>query len=297
MPSLKELRNRKRSVQATRKITSAMKMIAAAKLRRAQEQAQAGRPYADMIEDMIRDLSQKQVTPVGMPTLLVGNGRSNIHLIVVATSNRGLCGSFNSSIVRYARRLMLQEQGNGREIKIICLGRRGRDQLRREFGPSILETVDALDKPRFRDAAALSQKLQDLYAAGQFDLCTVVYNRFLSALNQEVTAHRLIPFTPLPRAGQPEGVPQVDGLQAVYDYEPDETTVLAQLLPRNLNVQLYRAMLENAASEQGARMTAMEGATRNAEDMIRRLDLQYNRSRQAYITNELIEIISGAEAL
>ncbi len=297
MPSLKELRNRKRSVQATRKITSAMKMIAAAKLRRAQEQAQAGRPYADMIEGMIQDLSAKQVTTVGAPHLLVGNGKTDVHLIVVATSNRGLCGSFNSSIVRYARRLILEEQGQGREVKIICLGRRGRDQLRREFGHAIVETFDALDKPRFKDAARLSEKLQELFTSDQFDQCTVVYNRFLSALNQEVTAHRLIPFTPLPRIDQSQAAAAPTGLQALYEYEPNEHTVLAQLLPRNLSVQIYRAMLENAASEQGARMTAMEGATRNAEDMIKRLDLQYNRSRQAYITNELIEIISGAEAL
>ncbi|MBM3571614.1 MAG: F0F1 ATP synthase subunit gamma [Alphaproteobacteria bacterium] len=294
MPSLKDLKVRINSVQSTRKITSAMKMVAAAKLRRAQEQAIAARPYAERMERMITGLADKVGRLDGAPRMLAGTGKQDVHLLVVATADRGLCGAFNSSIVREARRTIRRLQGEGKTIKILCVGRKGRDQLRREFAKLIAGTIEDIAKPRlaFAGAERVALKVSEMFDAGEFDVCSVIYNRFKSAISQIVTAQQLIP-VPMPEAA----AEKADALQAVYEYEPEEEAILAALLPRNLAIQIFRALLENAASEQGARMTAMDNATRNAGDMIAKLTLTYNRSRQASITKELIEIISGAEAV
>lgn len=297
MPSLKELRIRKKSVQATKKITAAMKLIAAAKLRRAQEQVQAARPYAALMSDMLRDLVSKMMMTDTTPKLLRGTGQDKTHLIIAATSNRGLCGGFNSSIIREVRRMIYQDKINERLTKIICVGRKGHDQLRRDYEKYIVATFEALDKPTFFEGSRISAHINEMFEAGGFDTCTIVYNKFITALTQKVTTHRLIPYTPLNDSLTSLGKADEGIILSEYDYEPDETQVLAHLLPQNLSVQIFRTLLENTASEQGARMAAMDGATRNAEDMIRRLDLTYNRTRQAFITRELIEIISGAEAL
>ena len=292
MPSLKALRVRISSVKSTQKITSAMKMVAAAKLRRAQEAALAARPYAERMTRMLGSLAAALAGSESAPAMLVGTGRDQTHLIVVATSDRGLCGAFNSTIVRGARQLARQLQAEGKTVKILCVGRKGRDQLKRDFGRLLVDTLDEVGKRRlgFADAGRVAGRIAAMFAAGEFDACTILYNRFRSAIAQVVTRQQLIPF-PAP-AGEDDALGG-----AVYEYEPDEAEILAALLPRNLEVQVFRALLENAASEQGARMTAMDSATRNAGDMIRRLTLYYNRSRQAAITKELIEIISGAEAV
>lgn len=295
MPSLKDLRNRINSVKSTQKITAAMKMVAAAKLRRAQEQAVAARPYAERMERMLSSLAQSMAGQVGAPRLLTGTGNADVHLVVVMTSDRGLCGSFNSSIVREARRMIRALLTEGRQVKILCVGRKGRDQLRRDFGKLIVGTVEEVGRRRvaFADAQAVADRIRAMFEAGEFDVATLVYNRFRSAISQMVTVRQVIPFAP-PAAGAPADT----GLgKAIYEYEPDEDTILSELLPLNIGVQVYRALLENAASEHGARMAAMDSATRNAGDMIAKLSLSYNRTRQAYITKELIEIISGAEAL
>jgi F-type H+-transporting ATPase subunit gamma len=292
MPSLKDLKVRINSVKSTQKITSAMKMVAAAKLRRAQEAAEAARPYAERMERMLGSLAASMMGREGAPALLAGNGRAETHLLVVMTSDRGLCGGFNSSIVRAARRKLRQLQDEGRQVKIFCVGRKGRDQLRRDVASLIIGHVEDIGRPRlaFPAAAGIGTKLVAMFEAGEFDVCHLVYNKFKSAMTQIVTIQQLIPFAP-PAAGA-----SAPG-DASYDYEPEETEILEALLPRNLGVQVFRALLENNASEQGARMTAMDSATRNAGDMINKLTIFYNRSRQAYITKELIEIISGAEAL
>jgi len=293
MPSLKDLRVRINSVKSTQKITSAMKMVAAAKLRRAQEQAEAARPYAERMERMMASLASGAVGQEGAPPLLGGTGKDDTHLVVVMTSYRGLCGGFNSSIVRGSRRLIRELEGQGKTVKIFCIGRKGRDQLRRDMGDRIVGHIDEIGRPylRFEEAAQVAEKLIEMFEAGEFDACTIIYNRFKSAMTQIVTPQQIIPL-PEPKE---EDKPDLGG--AIYDYEPDEQEILAELLPRNVAVQVFRALLENAASEQGARMTAMDNATRNAGDMINRLTIIYNRSRQAAITKELIEIISGAEAL
>jgi F-type H+-transporting ATPase subunit gamma len=293
MASLKDLRNRINSVKSTQKITSAMKMVAAAKLRRAQEQAEAARPFAERMERMLASLAAGAVGQEGAPPLLAGTGRDQVHLVVVMTSDRGLCGAFNSSIVRGSRRLIRDLQGQGKEVKILCVGRKGYDQLRREYGPLIVDTITDVGRPRlgFGDAEAIATRVREMYEAGAFDVCTIVYNRFKSAMTQIVTVQQLIPFA------QPEAEEAAGGEQPLYEYEPSEEAILSELLPRNLAVQIYKALIENAASEQGARMTAMDSATRNAGEMINRLTITYNRTRQAVITKELIEIISGAEAI
>lgn len=296
MANLKELRSRKKSVMATKKITSAMKMISAAKLRRAQDLAQAGRPYADLMAQMMTDIISKQEDLSSAPLLLRGNETSRTCLFIIATANRGLCGSFNASIVRLAKKRIAEALQEGRTVKILCIGKKGREQFKRDYEPLIIDVVNAYDKPRYADAADISCRLIEMFGAGEFDVCTIFYNKFLSALTQEVTEHRLIPFSPLPGEGNPEATSKVR-IVSSYEYEPSKEQVLNNLLPKNLSVQIYRALLENAASEQGARMAAMDGATRNAEEMIHSLELRYNRSRQALITKELIEIISGAEAL
>ena len=292
MPSLKDLKIRINSVKSTQKITSAMKMVAAAKLRRAQENAEAARPYAERMERMLGSLAGSMAGREGAPPLLAGNGRDQVHLIVVMTSDKGLCGGFNSSIVRAARRKIRELREQGREVKIFAVGRKGRDQLRRDLGGLIIGHLEDVGRPRlsFAVAAKLGDRLATGFAAGEFDVCHIVYNKFKSAMTQIVTFQQLIPFA-LPAGGT------VSASDVVYDYEPDETEILESLLPRNIGVQVYRALLENEASEQGARMTAMDSATRNAGEMINKLTIFYNRTRQAYITKELIEIISGAEAL
>jgi F-type H+-transporting ATPase subunit gamma len=297
MASLKDLRVRIRSVRSTQKITSAMKMVAAAKLRRAQEQALAARPYAERMERMLASLAGSAGAGQGGSPLLSGTGSDRRHLVIVATSDRGLCGAFNGSIVRDARRLFRQLEAEGKSFKILCVGRKARDLLRRDYGNAILATFDELDRPRltFDKANMIAAKVLELYAAGEFDVATVIYNRFRSAISQVVTRQQLIPFAP-PEKPAGDTAP-ASGSNAIYEYEPDETEILNELLPRNLAVQVFRALLENYASEQGARMTAMDNATRNAGEMIGDLTLTYNRTRQAQITKELIEIISGAEAV
>jgi F-type H+-transporting ATPase subunit gamma len=293
MPSLKELRNRIGSVKQTQKITSAMKLVAASKLRRAQEQAEASRPFAERMADMLANLGASVADMEGAPPLLAGTGRDQVHLLVVATADRGLCGGFNASIVRGARLRIRQLREAGKEVKILCVGRKGRDMLRREFGGLILDTIEGIGRRRleYADAAGAGERLERMFEAGEFDVATIVFNRFRSAITQTVTLQQLIPVEPaeVDRDGA--------DVRAVYEFEPDEQTILRELLPRNLAVQIYRALVENAASEQGARMTAMDNATRNAGEMIERLTLFYNRTRQAQITRELIEIVSGAEAL
>jgi F-type H+-transporting ATPase subunit gamma len=300
MPSLKDLRVRINSVKSTQKITSAMKMVAAAKLRRAQEQAEAARPFAERMERMLTSLAGALPQGAGGPKLLSGTGKDDVHLMVVATSDRGLCGAFNSSIAREARNRINALLADGKDVKILCVGRKGRDQLRRDFRERIIGTVEDVGKPRlsFDDADGIAARVTEMFEAGEFDVCTVVYNKFQSAISQIVTAQQLIPFTAPPKAkAEDEAEAAMTDNGAVYEFEPDEEEILAALLPRNLAVQVFRALLENAASEQGARMTAMDNATRNAGDMIDNLTLTYNRTRQAYITKELIEIISGAEAI
>ena len=299
MPGLKDLRNRINSVKSTQKITSAMKMVAAAKLRRAQEQAEAARPYAERMERMLGSLAASLAGAGGAPPLLAGTGRDAVHLVVVATSDRGLCGGFNSSIVRAARNDVRALRQDGKEVRILCVGRKGRAQLARDFGSLIVDTIDDLGKPRlgFNDARTVARRVLGMFDDGAFDVCTVYYNRFQSVMRQVPTGRQLIPFAPPADDAAPDSGPAAPGAPAVYEYEPEEEDILARLLPLNLSVQIYRALLENAASEQGARMAAMDNATRNAGDMIDRLTLNYNRTRQAQITKELIEIVSGAEAL
>ena len=299
MPTLKDLRTRINSVKSTQKITSAMKMVAAAKLRRAQEQAEAARPYADRMERVLGSVAASLGSIEGAPPLLAGTGREDVHLLVVATSDRGLCGGFNSSIVREARRQIRQLGAADKTVKILCVGRKGRAQLARDHGRLIVDTIDDVGRPRlgFDDAQGIANRLLALYDEGAFDVCTVVYNRYQSVITQIVTVQQLIPFGP-PDDGNADATDApAGGAKAIYEFEPEEGEILAALLPLNLSVQVYRALLENAASEQGARMAAMDNATRNAGDMIDRLTLDYNRSRQAAITSELIEIISGAEAV
>jgi len=269
MPSLKDLRVRIASVKATQKITSAMKMVAAAKLRRAQEQAEAARPYAERMERMLGSLATASVGQAGAPALLAGTGKDDVHLLVVGTADRGLCGGFNSNIVRDSRQLIQRLQGDGKTVKIICVGRKGRDQLRRQYRNLIIETIEDVTKPRpsFDKSEAIAERITSMFEAGEFDVCTLIYAEFKSAITQIVRRQQLIPFAaaeteeePLAEAGNAQ--------RASYEYEPSEEAILEALLPRNLAVQIFKAILENNASEQGARMTAMDNATRNAGDMI-----------------------------
>jgi F-type H+-transporting ATPase subunit gamma len=295
MPSLKTYRLRIRSVQSTQKITKAMKMVAAAKLRRAQEQAMAARPYAEAMDKILASLGASFKGGTG-PRLLAGTGSDKVHLVIVATADRGLCGGFNSTIVREARRYIRALLADGKTVKIMCVGRKGREQLRRDFGSHIVETITDLGRPRlsFADAQKVTARVMEMFAGGEFDVATVVFNRFKSAMTQVVTRQQLIP-PPAPEAGATAAPATMGG--AVCEFEPDEAEILADLLPRNLTVQIFRVLLENAASFYGSQMTAMDSASRNAGDVIKKLTLQMNRSRQASITKELIEIISGAEAV
>jgi F-type H+-transporting ATPase subunit gamma len=293
MPSLKQFRNRIATVKSTRKITKAMQLVAASKLRRAQEAAVAARPYAERMEQVLANLGSSLKDNPGAPRLLKGTGKEDTHLLVVATADRGLCGAFNTNIVKLARQRIQALQRDGKKFKILCLGKKGRDQLKRHFGPMIVDTVEftGIKRIAYANAQSIGKRVLDMFEHGEFDVATIFYSKFRSVISQIPTEQRLIP------ANIPAGAAKADTNGAVYEYEPDEDDVLADLLPRNVSVQVFRALLENAASEQGARMSAMDSATRNAGDVIDRLTLQYNRSRQAMITKELIEIISGAEAL
>jgi F-type H+-transporting ATPase subunit gamma len=297
MASLKELRGRINSVKQTQKITSAMKMFAASKLRRAQEQAEASRPFAQRMAEMLTNLAKGVADPEGAPPLLAGTGKDQVHLLIVATADRGLCGGFNSSIARGARRRIRDLRGDGKEVKILCIGRKGRDMLRREYGQLIVHTAEGIGRQRiaYGEAVELAGRIEHMYDQGEFDVCTIIYNRFRSAIAQILTFKQLIPVDTGGAAD--EGQEDASEIRAVYEFEPEEEVILKELLPRSLAVQIFGALVENAASEQGARMTAMDNATRNAGDMIDRLSIVYNRTRQAQITTELTEIISGAEAL
>jgi len=295
MASLKELRNRIASVKATQKITKAMQMVAAAKLRRAQTAAEAARPYASRMETVLSNLATALQGREGGPPLMVGTGKDQVHLLVVCTAERGLCGAFNSSIVRLAREHINRLLADGKQVKILCVGKKGFDQLRRQFAPFIIDTIEfrGVKQLGFEHAETVAEKVLALFAEGAFDVATLFFSRFRSVMSQVPTAQQIIPAT-IP-ADTPSAEATLGG--AVYEYEPDEADILTELLPLNIAVQIFKALLENAASEQGARMSAMDSATRNAGDMISRLTLNYNRTRQAMITKELIEIISGAEAL
>lgn len=298
MASLKDLRNRISSVKSTQKITSAMKMVAAAKLRRAQEQAEASRPYAERMDRMLGSLAESVAGKAGAPALLAGSGKDDVHLLVVGTADRGLCGGFNSSIAREGRRQITALQAAGKTVKVLCVGRKGRDQLRRDFADLIIDTVEDIAKPalKFDSAQAISDRVINMFEAGEIDVCTIVYAEFKSVISQIVTTQQLIPFVASAKEDE-NAKAETENDKLVYDYEPEEEKILADLLPRNLAVQIYKALLENNASEQGARMSAMDSATRNAGDMINNLNRVYNRTRQAVITNELIEIISAKEAM
>ena len=299
MATLKELRVRINSVKSTQKITRAMKMVAASKLRRAQENAEAARPYAERMERMLLAIAASVGDSASAPPLLAGSGADQVHLLVVTTSDRGLCGAFNSSIARAAKGRIAALGEDGKEVKILCLGRKGRDQLKREFGGLIIDTIEEIDKGglHFDDALAIAARLRRMFDDGEFDVCSILYNRFKSVISQIVTVQQLVPYGAAGGEARQDDAAEAGELRAIYEYEPDEEDILAALLPRNLAVQVYRALLESAASEQAARMTAMDNATRNAGDMIDNLTLNYNRSRQAAITKELIEIVTGAEAL
>jgi F-type H+-transporting ATPase subunit gamma len=295
MPSLKTFRLRIRSVQSTQKITKAMKMVAAAKLRRAQEQATAARPYAEGMDKILASLGASLKGGTG-PRLLAGTGSDKVHLLIVATGDRGLCGGFNSTIVREARRQIRALEAEGKTVKIFTVGRKGRDQLRRDYSRLIVESISDLGRPRltFGDAQSVASRVMEMFEAGEFDVASIVFNRFKSAMTQFTTVQQLIP-PPAPETV--EAVAPATTGNATYEFEPDESEILADLLPRNLTVQIFRVLLENAASFFGSQMTAMDSASRNAGDVIKKLTLQMNRSRQASITKELIEIISGAEAI
>jgi F-type H+-transporting ATPase subunit gamma len=293
MPSLKDLKVRIKSVKNTQKITKAMKMVAAAKLRRAKEAAEAARPYSLAMERMLSSLAGGINEGSPVPQLLSGTGKDDTHLIVVASSDRGLCGGFNSSIVRATRRKIRELQGAGKKVKLIFVGRKGYEQLIAEYGSLVIGRTEIKAKRvGYSDAETLSALVMEKFASGEFDVAHIVYNKFKSAISQEVTFQQLIPLQ-MPKLTDTQTTP----VQAPYEFEPEEADILAELLPRNIGVQVYKALLENAASEQGARMSAMDNATRNAGDMIKKLNLKYNRTRQAAITKELIEIISGAEAV
>src|SRR5262245_36179838 len=293
MPNLKDFRNRIAPVTATRMMTRAMQMVAAAKLRRAQEAATSARPYAERMDRLLGNLGRR-ASPSSAPRLLVGTGKDDVHLLVVMTAERGLCGGFNSNIARLARADATRRRADGKIVKIVSVGRKGYDMLRREWGRNVIDRVDlkGVRQLGFANAAEIAHKVLALFDAGEFDVATLYFSEFKSVISQKPTALQLIPAR-LPQAGAAADA----NPQSAYEFEPDENEILAELLPRNIASQIYRGLLENAASEQGARMSAMDSATRNAGDMIDRLTLNYNRTRQAMITKELIEIISGAEAL
>lgn len=295
MASLKDMRTRIASVKATRKITKAMQMVAAAKLRRAQEAAHAARPYAQRMDQILANLNSRLASKEGMSPLLVGTGKEDTHLLIVMTAERGLCGGFNSNISRRARQDIRRLVAAGKAVKILTVGRKGFDNLRRDYSRQILDRIDlkGVKQLGFVNAEEIADKVMAMFEAGDFDVATLYYSEFQNVITQKPTALQLIP-AKLPEKA--EGT-QTAKAEAIYEYEPSEEEILGQLLKRNIATQIFRGLLENAAGEQGARMTAMDNATRNAGDMINKLTIKYNRQRQANITKELIEIISGAEAL
>ena len=294
MASLKDLRGRINSVKSTRKITQAMKMVAAAKLRRAQAQAEAARPYAQRMERMLASLGAAVVGSPDAPKMLIGTGRDQVHLLVVVTAERGLSGAFNTNAGRFARARIRALEAEGKTVKLLTVGRKGATYLKREFASRVVGEISYANVKRigFEQADEIATRITAMLEAGEFDVCSLIYNRFQSVISQVASEQRLIP-APLP-ANDPG---TAEGSQALYEYEPGEEELLSALLPKNLAIQIYRALLESAAGFYGSQMTAMDNATRNAGDMINRLTLNYNRTRQANITRELIEIISGAEAV
>lgn len=304
MPSLKDYRDRIGSVKSTKKITSAMKMVAASKLKKAQDQAEKSQPYAKAMGEMLARVAAGVTVTNASPKLLIGTGSDQTHLLVVVTSDRGLCGGFNGNLVRLARNEILRLKADGKEAKIVTVGRKAKDLLKREFGGQIIKSFEGIgsgSRVQFSEANELTQFVLEQFEAGQFDICSLVYNNFVSVLTQQPGTQQIIPFKLAETSNDNLNAEKEEGESAKssspYAFEPEEEAILAQLLPRNLGVQMFRALLDSAAGEQAARMTAMDNATRNAGDKINDLNLEYNRARQAAITTELIEIISGAEAL
>ena len=293
MANLKDLKNRIESVKSTRKITKAMQMVAAAKLRRAQEAAEASRPYTERFNAVMAGLAASVGDSDSAPKLLSGTGADKVHLLVVMTSERGLCGGFNTNIVKLAKARAKELLAAGKELKILTVGKKGRDQMKRDYAANVIGHVDLTDVKRvgYADAQGIAQDILSRFDAGEFDVATIFYAEFENVVTQKPRAHQIIP------ASFEESGDDSDGASTVFDYEPSEEAILADLLPRGVATAIFSALLENGASEQGARMSAMDNATRNAGEMIESLTIEYNRSRQAVITNELIEIISGAEAL
>ena len=291
MPNLKDLKNRIESVKNTRKITKAMQMVAAAKLRRAQDAAEASRPYSERFNSVLASLAASVGSSEGAPLLLRGTGKQDVHMLVVMTAERGLCGGFNSSIAKLARSHAARLQENGKQVKIITVGKKGRDAIKRDLSEFFIEHVDLseLKSIKYVNAQSIAKALLSRFDDNEYDVATIFYSKFVNVVTQIPTVQQIIPATFDDQSSASD--------KTIYDYEPDEETILADLLPRGVATQIFSALLENGASEQGARMSAMDNATRNAGDMIDNLTIEYNRSRQAVITNELIEIISGAEAL
>jgi F-type H+-transporting ATPase subunit gamma len=296
MATLKDLRNRIKSVKSTQKITKAMKMVAAAKLRKAQDRAEKGRPYSDKMNSIITNLNNSIVDKASAPKLLVGNGKDHKHLCIVMTADRGLCGGFNTSICRKARLFFNEKLKSGKELSIITVGSKGNDQLKRIFGKYIIDKISFKDLKQItiHEANQITSKVIDMFGKEEFDVCTIFYNKFKSVISQKPQAQQIIPI-PL-MDNETKSLEELNN-QSHYEYEPEEEEILENLLPKNISTQIFKAFLENAASEQGSRMSAMDNATRNAGDLINKLTINYNRSRQAVITKELIEIISGAESL
>ena len=291
MPNLKDLKNRIESVKNTRKITKAMQMVAAAKLRRAQDAAEASRPYSERFNSVLASLAASVGSSEGAPLLLRGTGKQDVHMLVVMTAERGLCGGFNSSIAKLARSHAAKLKENGKQVKIITVGKKGRDAIKRDLGEYFIEHVDLSEfkSIKYVNAQSIAKALLSRFDDNEYDVATIFYSKFVNVVTQIPTVQQIIPATFDDQSSSSD--------KTIYDYEPDEETILADLLPRGVATQIFSALLENGASEQGARMSAMDNATRNAGDMIDNLTIEYNRSRQAVITNELIEIISGAEAL
>jgi len=298
MPSLKDYRDRIASVKSTRKITSAMKMVAASKLKKAQENAEASQPYAQTMAKIMARVAGNVNLGGNMPKLLSGTGRDDVYLLVIMTSDRGLCAGFNSNLVRFAKRQINDLRNQGKTVKIITVGRKARDMMRMGYGNLVIHHESIASGPQlsFDDANKISARVLDLFEKGEFDVCRIYYNTFQSILVQKPTEQQIIPFS-LPESKADNDNEVGDDVGAPYDFEPEQEKILEALLPRNIGVQIFQALLDSAAGEQAARMTAMDNATRNAGDMINKVTLQYNRARQAYITKELIEIISGAEAV
>ena len=303
MSNLKDLKVRINSVKSTQKITSAMKMVAAAKLRRAQEGAEAARPFASRMERMVAAVGDSIDGIDGAPKMLAGTGKQDTHLIVACTADRGLCGGFNSSIAREVRKMVINLKAEGKTVKILCVGRKGRDTLKRDYESNIIDTIEGIGKSsvEYTEATDVADRITAMFDEDDFDICTIVFNCFQSAMTQIPTAQQLIPFA-APEAEEEkngETAPKAtdEGPFPIFIFEPEEQDILSELLPRNIGVQIFQALLESAASEHGARMTSMDNATRNAGEMIDKLSIIYNRTRQAAITTELVEIVSGAEAL